>query len=232
MKFDIATPRILGTEELVGLPPDRLLDVVTSVTTILSLPHSAAGRVEALAIPVGQGEEWRLTEAIQRWETNPRLRHLLVANGNPAEQTYVDVTLDYLRGLGLRRVDGVLVQRETAPNTGLQAAWIVRQIREYGIGSLAVTVSAYHLPRVFLTVLRELDRNGIRIPLIPVPVAVAPDVPVPETGATSYDLIPGETKRILAYLDKGWVATPNDLRRYLNWLWNNHQALLQDQSAG
>lgn len=59
----------------------------------------------------------------------------------------------------------------------------------------------------------------MRIPIRPVPVAVAPDAPVPETGATGHELVPGEVRRILDHQDRGWVATTGELRDYLAWLW-------------
>nr|WP_323374078.1 hypothetical protein [Plantactinospora alkalitolerans] len=213
-------------EDLDGFAAGQLLDVMKALTMILALPQSAAAHVDAIAIASGQGEEWRFTHGIRNWESNLHHRYLLVANGNPAEKTYVEITLDYLRSLGLHRTEGVHLQPEPAPNTGLQAAWIVEQVQGRGITSIALTVSPYHLPRAYLTVLKELDRSGIRIPVIPVPVAVAPHASIPETGATAYDLVPGEVKRILAYMNKDWVATPQDLERYLHWLWNNHEPLL------
>ncbi|GAA1888913.1 hypothetical protein [Asanoa iriomotensis] len=219
MRSDQATPRVVGASQVADLDAARLLDVASALTMVLTLPRSAADHVDALVVVSGQGEEWRLTHAIRSWEANPGLRHLLVANGNPDEQTYVPITLVYLRGLGLRRLDGVSIQAEPAPNTGLQAAWIVAQTRAHHIGSLALTVSPYHLVRVFLTVLKAL--GGQRLPLIPVPVAVPPDAPIPETGATAYDLVPGEVVRILTYQDRGWVATPAELRAYLAWLWRH-----------
>lgn len=170
----------------------------------------------------GQGEEWRFTHAIRVWEASPRLRHLLVTSGNPAEKTYTEVTLDYLRGLGLRRREGLQLQADPSPNTGRQAAWIADQVQGSDITSIALTTSPYHLPRFYLTVLKELERRGIRIPVVPAPAAVAPETPIPETGVTSEDLVPGEVKRILTYLDKGWLATPLELRRYLSWWWSNH----------
>jgi hypothetical protein len=221
-----ATPRIVREEELVGFTAGQLLDLMKALTVILALPQSAADHVDALVIASGQGEEWRFTHAIRNWEANPDLRYLLVANGNPAEETYVEITLDYLRSLGLRRISGVYLQAEPAPNTGLQAAWIVNQVQARGITSLALTVSPYHLPRLYLTVLKKFTRSGICLPIIPVPVAVPPDTPVPETGATAYDLVPGEMKRILTYMDKGWVATIEELQQYLQWLWSHHKSLL------
>lgn len=223
---DSAPPRILGEQENAGFTVGHLLDLMKAITMILTLPQSAVDRVDALAIASGQGEEWRFTHAIRTWEANPDLRHLLVANGNPAEKTYVEITLDYLRSLGLHRISGVVLQAEPAPNTGLQAAWIARQIQARRITSLALAVSPYHLPRLYLTVLKEFIRSGARLPLIPDPVAIAPDTPVPETGATAYDLLPGELKRILTYMDKGWVATPAELQQYLRWLWTHHEPLL------
>ncbi|MFG2166101.1 hypothetical protein [Micromonospora chersina] len=218
--------RILREEDFAGCTAGQFLELLKALTVILTLPHSAADHVDALVVATGQGEEWRLTQAVRTWEANPKLRHLLVANGNPAEKTYAEITLDHLRSLGLRRVEGVHVQAEAAPNTGLQAAWVADQVQARGITSLALTVSPYHLARVYLTVLKAVTRRGVRLPIIPLPVAVSPDTPVPETGATAYDLVPGEARRILAYMDEGWVATPAELQEYLRWLWSRHRALL------
>ncbi|MFC0029642.1 ElyC/SanA/YdcF family protein [Micromonospora chaiyaphumensis] len=220
------TPRIVGDKDLADVTTGQLLDVLKTVTVILTLPQAAADHVDALVVPTGQGEEWRLTHAIRAWEGNSSLRHLLVANGNPAEETYVEITLDYLRSLGLRRLGGIHLQAEPAPNTGVQAAWIVDQVQTRGIASLALVVSPYHLTRVYLTVLKAFSRKGVRLPIIPLPVAVCPDAPVPETGATAYDLVPGEVKRILTYLDNGWIATPEEVQQYLRWLWSHHEDLL------
>lgn len=229
MNLDGATPRIVREDDLVGFTPGQFLDVMKAITMILTLPQSAADHVDALVVAIGQGEEWRLTHAIRNWEGNPDLRHLLVANGNPAEETYVKITLDYLRSLGLRRIDGVHLQAEPAPNTGLQAAWIVDQVQACAIKSLALTVSPYHLARVYLTVLKAFNRRGVRLPVIPLPVAVPPDTPVPETGATAYDLVPGEVTRILTYMGRGWVAQPEEVQQYLQWLWSQHKTLLVAQ---
>jgi uncharacterized SAM-binding protein YcdF (DUF218 family) len=202
--------------------------LMASVVAILTVPPLAVSHLDALAVPIGQGEEWRLHHAIRVWESEPGIRFFLVANGNPAEATYADMTLNYLHRLGLRRLDGVRVQQQPAPNTALQAAWIAERVLELGIRSFALTVSPYHLPRAYLTVLKALTERGIRIPMIPAPVHVPPHLKVPETGATAYDLLPGEMQRILMYTDNGWVATPEELRAYLVWLWANHPSLLAE----
>ncbi|WBC17346.1 hypothetical protein O7600_11150 [Micromonospora sp. WMMA1998] len=223
-----ALPRIVPAEALADVPADRFLALLEAVTMVLTLPGDAAGRVDALVVPTGQGEDWRLTDAIRAWEVDPAPRHLLVASTNPAERTYRPLTLDRLRALGLRRVDGVVLQTEPAGDTGQQARWIVDRVRELGIGSLALVVSPYHLVRVYLTVLRAADDAGLRVPMVPLPVAVAPHAPVPETGACGYDLVAGEVSRLLRYPDEGWIATPERLRHYLHWLWTEHRALLTD----
>ena len=48
---------------------------------------------------------------------------------------------------------------------------------------------------------------------------------MPETGATAYDLVPGEVRRIMTYTGHDWVASPKELRQYLQWLWTDHHAL-------
>ncbi|MCA2218378.1 hypothetical protein [Jidongwangia harbinensis] len=79
---------------------------------ILAMARWPFGPVDAIAVPTGQGEEWRVTQAIQLWERDRSTRHLLVANGNPAERTYVPITRGYLGELGLQRQVGVHLQEE------------------------------------------------------------------------------------------------------------------------
>ncbi|BCJ61738.1 hypothetical protein Jiend_51600 [Micromonospora endophytica] len=175
MSRSSVTPRIARDDDLAGFTAGQFLAVTKALTMILALPPSAGDHVDALVIASGQGEEWRFTHAIRSWEANLDLRYLLVANGNPTEKTYVEITLGYLRSLGLRRTNGVHLQAEPAPNTALQAAWIVSQVKDHGITSLALAVSPYHLPRAYLTLLKAFNEAGVRLPIIPAPVAVAPD---------------------------------------------------------
>ncbi|MDP9794446.1 uncharacterized SAM-binding protein YcdF (DUF218 family) [Catenuloplanes nepalensis] len=233
MHLGNTTPRIVRDDDLGGFPAGRMLDVMRALTAVLSLPQAEAERADALIVPSGQGEVWRITHAIRLWETRPSLRLLLIANGNPAETTYDELSLAYLRGLGLRRLDGVHVQAEPAPNTALQAGWIAAQVSDLRIRSFGLVVSPYHLLRAYLTALKALDRHGLRVPIWPAPVAISPDTRVPETGATAYDLLPGEIHRILTYADRGWISTPTELRTYLGWLWAApmNDAALAEKSA-
>ncbi|GGM49839.1 ElyC/SanA/YdcF family protein [Dactylosporangium sucinum] len=207
-------PRVVT--DLDDVPPRRLFEVAEAVTMILSLPADAARDADGLAVAIGQGEEWRLAHALTLWEGNPRLRHLLIADGNPAEATYAPVKLG-----GLRRTDGVELQPQPVTNTAEQAAWLAQRVQDLNIRSLGLVVSPYHLPRVYLTLLQACQNLGGNelVQLLPVPVPVAPDTPVPETGATAFDLLPGEIRRIIVYREQGWVAGPKELREYLARLW-------------
>jgi len=86
------SPRLMRPEDLADLDGGRLLDLMTGLVAMLTLPQSAADHADALVVPIGQGEEWRLTHTIDIWETGRTIRHLLIANGNPTEVTYRDIT--------------------------------------------------------------------------------------------------------------------------------------------
>ncbi|MDG4803221.1 hypothetical protein [Micromonospora sp. WMMD980] len=221
------TSRVVAQTDLAGLDAGRLMDLMAAMVSILTIPAVASDHADALAVPVGQGEQSRLKAAIDKWERNDAARRLLITNGNPAERTYREITLEYLHELGLRRLDGVHVQREPAPNTAIQAAWIVDRVEEFDVEVVGVAVAAYHLPRVYLTVLKEFVKRGKLLPLVPLPVPLAPTSPSPETGMSQFDLVPGEALRMLRYVDLGWVASPEELRAYLDWLWRHHRALLR-----
>lgn len=85
-----AIARFVPDEELDGFSAGQLLEVTKAITMILSIPPAATNHIDAVAVATGQGEEWRFTHAIRAWEANPRLRHLLVTSGNPAERTYTE----------------------------------------------------------------------------------------------------------------------------------------------
>ena len=124
-----SVPRVVGADDLGSISAGQLIDVMNAVAAILAIPRDPGLHVDALVVPTGQGEEWRITDAIRIWERNRQINRFLVANGNPAETTYREITLDYLRRLGLRRLDGVYIQAEPAPHTGLQAAWLDSQVK-------------------------------------------------------------------------------------------------------
>ncbi|NUT34724.1 MAG: hypothetical protein HOV79_16820 [Hamadaea sp.] len=224
--------RLVTGADLNRHPAARLGAVLDAVAGVHALADAPAARVEALAVFTGQGEQWRLSQAFDRWNTSTTLRLLLIADGNPAERTYEPLSPAYLRDLGLRRTEGVVVQSEPAPNTGLQAAWTARCIQQRDVRSLALAVTPYHLPRAYLTLLAACTAASLRLPVLPLPTPVPAGTRMPETAATEAELLPGEIERILVYADRGWVADPAAFAEYLSWLHAAHGWIWDDRSVG
>lgn len=175
----------------------------------------------------GLGELGRLQHALHWWH-HPAFtgRFLLLAGCNAQETTADALTLARLRQapFHVQRLDGV----QTLPHarhTREQAEWVGDCVAASGVTSLALFAPPYHLLRAYLTLLKTLLTRQHRLPLIPVPTPLAPEQLVPEYGVPGWALIPGELHRIAAYQAAGHVATLEELRAYLHWVWQ--QPLLQ-----
>lgn len=197
-----------------------------------TLPQKLGLEVDALCTFTGQGEDVRIVQPAQMYWEHPQTknRFFLIPGHHKAERHWRDMTPEVLAGepFNFTKLEGVMV---TPPlvTTKDQAEWIVARIQESGITSLAVVSSPFHLLRAYLTVLGQMKAAGIRIPAIPIPVYVAPHSTVPEQGVEAWELVQGEAERIAAYQKKGDVASYNDLREYLRWLWE--QPLLTQASG-
>ena len=197
-----------------------------------TLPQKLGLEVDALCTFTGQGEDVRITYPAQMyWENQEtKNRFFLIPGHHKAEQHWRDMTPEVLAGepFNIKKLEGVIV---TPPliTTRDQAEWIVAQIQELRITSLGVISSPFHLLRAYLTVLGQMKAAGIRIPVIPIPVYVAPHIVVPEQGVEAWELVQGEAERIAAYQKKGDVASYSDLKEYLHWLWE--QPLLMRASG-
>ncbi len=189
---------------------------------ILSLPQRTT-EVDAILVLPGQGEDLRLTQAIEAWNTSPNVKHLLVAGNYNGETTWFEPTLDNLSEApyGLVRKEGVVIQPH-AHHTKEQGEWIAATARDLRIESIALVVSPYHLTRAYLTFVKCFEKLGIKVALYPAPVRIAPDVSSPETGLNSWQYVPGEVERVLVYQEKGDVATYEELQGYLEWLWKRY----------
>lgn len=180
-------------------------------------------RVDAVAVLPGLGERWRIDDATAAYDNNPQARHLLVAGINDTEATFEQPTASLLRDVyGMQREDGIRIQ-QGAQHTGEQAEWLAETVETEGIDSMALFVSPYHLLRGSLTVMKALIKRK-RIPLIPMPVHIPPSVNIPEMTAKgkptdAWGMLPAETGRIPGYQEKGDVATADELRDYINWMW-------------
>ncbi|HKX73177.1 MAG TPA: hypothetical protein VJM32_04155 [Candidatus Saccharimonadales bacterium] len=200
---------------IAGTPASNL---VAMAIWLYSMPRPVS-QTDAILVLPGQGEDWRLNDAVAAWNNCPNARYLLVAGNYKGERTWFLPTIEILRErYGLTRTEGVLIHPH-AHHTKEQSDWIIPTIQELGLTSISLFVSPYHLLRAFCCILKAFTRHDVpQIPMIPVPVLVSPTTPVPETGITGWDLVHGEVERILKYTEFGDVATPEELMSYLDWL--------------
>lgn len=179
-------------------------------------------KVEALGVFQGMGEHWRVAEPADLYEQG-FAKYFLITGNASEEKTAVQMSADVLKGqpFNLKRVEGIHFQSDGPRlHTGLQAIWMLEKIKELGIQSLALFVSPYHDERAFRTLLKVfLKTQTPWIPLIPVPVTVSPDTTIPESGATAWESVPGEVKRIGDYQKD--VANYRETREYISWFWAN-----------
>jgi hypothetical protein len=211
--------------EHIGRVIDGEADIVAMAIVLYSVP-SVLDNVNALAVMPGLGEFWRIKHAITVWEKSTA-SHLLIAGHNHHEKFWRNLDIDTLTKppFHLRRVGGVRVEAR-ADHTKAQADWLVANIQELNITSLALFVSPYHLLRAYCTVLKAFYRLNVRpIPMIPMSVAISPDTLVPETETNAWGMIPGEVKRIIAYQEKGDVATLTELQQYISLIWKTYPDL-------
>ncbi len=165
------------------------------------------------------GEHWRVTQAVALWERLTSVRYLLVAGYNRSEKICQPLTLERLHAeFGLRRESGVISQIHTQ-NTKTQSDWVATQVREHAIESVGFCTAPYHIVRAYLTLLKSLLVDGTRIPLLSIPTAVGLEANIPELNISAWELISGEAERVLRYQETGHVATLDELRDYLAWLW-------------
>jgi hypothetical protein len=187
--------------------------------------------VDAIATISGLGEYWRPMAAIRAWETHEGASHLLIAGAHKDEATYIEPTPENLSRppFNLTRHEGVHTQPH-ALHTPDQARWLVDKVTELEIPNMALYVSPYHLLRAYGTVLKTMIKRDAVIPMVPVPVSVSPSAVVPETGVSPWQAVHGELDRIEAYQVKGDVATNDELREYITWMWQQAPLASRDLS--
>jgi hypothetical protein len=68
-------------------------------------------------------------------------------------------------------------------------------------------------------------KQGIWIPIIPVPLAASPFAIIPEyqpkEAISKWAMIAGELERIRCYEKEGYITSLAETRAYLEWLWKN-----------
>ena len=203
------------------VPGDEVSELFSIATFVLTIPWLIS-RAEALVVFPGMGEDWRVTMAKRWWsQENTPARFLIIAGHNHNEKTTKILTPEVLRRppFNLEKLEGVLIEGEVS-NTKEQTLQVLARVREFNLKSLALFTSPYHLPRAYLTLLKTfLKANSPKIAIIPAPVMISPNIEIPELRTSAWEAIAGEARRIKEYQAKGDVATLNELRGYLVWLW-------------
>lgn len=186
-------------------------------TYIMSTPRIST---EAIVTFPGMGEDERVIRAANRWE-NENFVYLLVTGLSLHERTARKFTLETLREPPFNLIDAssqLVFTQVDAANTVIQAEWTAEMVKELDIDSLTLTVSPYHLPRAYLTLLNSLLKRGLKVALIPDPTPTSLGEPVPELGIPASEMGAGEMERILAYQEKGDVASFESYFHYNEWL--------------
>jgi hypothetical protein len=189
---------------------------------IYSLPIKL-NEVDCLAVFPGMGEEWRMADAIKIWNENKNIKTLLIGGVYKGEITYEQITLETLRTMQapLKRERGVIFQG-SASQTNHQTDWVVEQVVERKISNVGLLISPYHLLRAYCTLIRSFENLNVPyVRVIPIPVLIAPAVTIPETGVDAWRMAMGEYERIMTYQQKGDVASYEEVKKYLNWLWSD-----------
>lgn len=199
-------------------------ELFTLAHLILSTP-CPLDRVDAIAVMPGLGEHDRVMAAARAYESNLKVRYLLVAGTYAGEKAQPQPSLEYLKAapINLQRFDNVKTQ-VSASNTVEQVEWLLQTIKSQGITSLAVVVSHWHLPRAYGTLLKSMVKADLQIPAFPVAVPSEPYRIVPETGVSVAKMSAGEAERIIVYQKKGDVVSLTELEDYLSWLWKQNIA--------
>ena len=204
-------------------------ELFSLVVVSLSLPQKLACEVDALCVFTGQGEDIRVIQPARNyWENrNTKNRFFLIPGYNEKERTWKKITKEGLAGetFNMNRLGGVHVGPKMH-TTKDQSDWAVGKIGELGIKSLGIVSTPFHLIRAYATTLNSLNAAKVRIPVVPVPVYLAPSTVIPETGTGAWDLFQGEAERIRMYRKKGDVISHEKFKEYMDWLWQ--QPILKD----
>ena len=212
-------------ERIIDAEPGVEFGVMTAM--ILSIPQKVED-VEAIIIFPGMGETWLITDPVKRLENGAAATLLIMAGQNPEEKYFECRDEARLRDhYGVPANIHILAQIR-ARHTKEQANWIAEQLKERGVATAALSVSPFHITRAYLTVLASLYTLDLekQVVLIPAPVRINPSQVTPETGANAWDMCPAEWPRIADYQKKGDVASLEQLKQYLDWLWRQQILLL------
>lgn len=184
--------------------------------------------IVVMAVFPGCGEDFRVHRAVDVAE-DPlySVSHLCVLGTNTEEREQGDVW-DEQRVRSLYTTDGSRFKIFVDPvgeNTYRQVGMLMDFLGgvDASLGHVAVVTSFWHMPRVYLTVVKEAIRRGQKqsfLPFIAETHDALIDYPLhtnaPEyKGLTAFQALDVEFKKIETYQQKGDVATWKELANYL-----------------
>lgn len=204
------------------------LETSAAVMSILALPPKS-DRVEAFGLFPGLGEIARDHHAISLFTHNRTAKYLIMAGENPDDKpgynrtpaNLVKTPWNIPPGL----ISKVFTQVYTA-NTKTQADWMAENVKARGVKSLGLTVSAWHMPRAYLTLVKSLMDAGMHIAVLPQVAEISFSATVPGVQKTVWELLAAELRRIPTYQQTGDIATYSELNEYIDWLWK--QPIMKD----
>ena len=173
-------------------------------------------RADAVVIFSGDGTA-RLDVALQA--LRQRAAHFAVVSGgvdNPPHSLDAPTSARHLIGHGL--APDRIIEDNASQNTHEQAEWLAREAKERGWERVLLAVSAYHMPRAFLTVLASLRAADLaeRVCIVPLVASQAPWWAKPEGSEMTRAMLWNvEQRKTIEYGDRGHVASYGDGLAYL-----------------
>lgn len=197
-------------------------ELMSLVTFSLTLPQKLAYEVDALCTFTGQGEDVRIIQPAKHYWENKKTKNriFLVPGYYENEDTWKELTPETLSKtpFEIKRLRGLHVAPRFT-TTKDQAEWAVRKMDEFAVTSCGILSSPFHLVRAYTTALACMYAAKLKIPIIPIPIYVAPNSVIPEASVVAWDMLQGEIERLGAYQKKGDVISYEKFREYIDWLW-------------
>lgn len=213
------------------LETNTISEAVSLTLRILEIPCNIRLNTPDACAPVpgliGETENNRIICAIQYWQEYPDIRYLLVPNVIPENPVQHDTTSLIKSPFDLRRTKGVFCQpietdQHALINTKTQADWVANMVESLQIQSIFLFAPAFHMVRAYLTFLKSFTKicsqNIIMIPHL-TPLVPFEKILGKGENLDSWTRMVDEIERIHTYQANGDVATIEELRNYLAWLY-------------
>lgn len=182
------------------------------------LSHGPIYRSDAIVVLMGEDALPRLGTAVDMLQQSVSDVPLVLTGALHEPPRLVGAEHGAAKALGLGVAPDRVLVEPRAKNTHEQAVEVLKLAVANEWKRLALVASPYHLPRAFLTFLREVERCGLYdgLHLVPVPAAACPWWQAPAgMQMRRVDLLPVEYEKIVLYRTQGHVASYADGLAYL-----------------